>query len=128
MFLEEAAEAYKSLKKMNVLAFKKNETNGAEYEIEKKKLKTILKNDSFIELMRMNDKGRNVVIKYLGDDNSIDELIVYASDKTRGFAVVRVLGDNMKPDQIAKLVQSIQNVDDGNFAIKQLEGFIKTKS
>ena len=108
--------------------FKKNETNGAEYEIEKKKLKTILKNDSFIELMRMNDKGRNVVIKYLGDDNSIDELIVYASDKTRGFAVVRVLGDNMKPDQIAKLVQSIQNVDDGNFAIKQLEGFIKTKS
>ena len=56
----EAVEAYKSLKKMNVLAFKKNETNGAEYEIEKKKLKSILKNDSFIELMRMNDKGRNV--------------------------------------------------------------------
>jgi len=124
----EAAEAYKSLKKMNVLAFKKNESNGDEYEVEKKKVKAILKNDNFIELMRMNDKGRNVVVKYLGDDDVIDELIVYAADKTQGFALVRVLGDNMKPEQIAKLVKSIQDVDNGNFALKQLEGFIKTKS
>jgi hypothetical protein len=124
----ETAEAYKSLKKMNVLAFKKNESNGAEFEVEKKKVKAILKNDNFIELMRMNDKGRNVVIKYLGDDDAIDELIVYAADKTQGFALVRVLGDNMKPEQIAKLVQNIQDVDSGNFALKQLEGFIKTKS
>jgi len=124
----EAAEAYKSLKKMNVLAFKKNDSNGAEYEVEKRKVKAILKNDNFIELMRMNDKGRNVVVKYLGDDDVIDELIVYAADKTQGFALVRVLGDNMKPEQIAKLVQSIQDVDNGNFALKQLEGFIKTKS
>jgi len=124
----EAAEAYKSLKKMNVLAFKKNDSNGAEYEAEKKKVKVILKNDNFIELMRMNDKGRNVVVKYLGDDDAIDELIVYAADKTQGFALVRVLGDNMKPEQIAKLVQSIQDVDGGNNALKQLEGFIKTKS
>jgi len=124
----EAAEAYKSLKKMNVLAFKKNDSNGAEYEAEKKKVKAILKNDNFIELMRMNDKGRNVVIKYIGDDETIDEVIVYAADKTQGFALVRVLGDDMKPEKIAKLVQSIQDVDDGNFALKQLEGFIKTKS
>lgn len=124
----EAAEGYRSLKKMNVLAFKKNDSNVAEYEAEKKKVNSILKNDSFIDLMRINDKGRNIVIKYLGDDDSIDEVIVYASDKTQGFALVRVLGDDMKPEKIMKLIQSIQDVDGGNMAFKQLEGFIKEKS
>lgn len=113
---------------MNVLAFKKNDSNIAEYEAEKKKVNSILKNDSFIDLMRINDKGRNIVIKYLGDDDSIDEVIVYASDKTQGFALVRVLGDDMKPEKIMKLIQSIQDVDGGNMAFKQLEGFIKEKS
>tara|TARA_R110002073_G_scaffold72537_1_gene177330 strand:- start:327216 stop:327761 length:546 start_codon:yes stop_codon:yes gene_type:complete len=123
----EAAEAYKSLRKMNLLAFKKNEVNEAEFLIEKKKVSAILKNNKFKELMRMKDKGRDIVIKYEGDDESMDEVIVYASDKTQGFALVRILGDNMKPEKIMKLIGDVQDIDGGSSMVKQLQGFIKSE-
>jgi len=124
----EVEEAYKSLKKMNVLAFTKNDTNEAEYAIEKEKIKKILKNNKFTELFRMKDKGRSVVVKYEGDDDSMDEVIVYASDKEKGFALVRVLGDEMTAEKIMKLGESIKDIDSDNVGLKQLEGFIKNKS
>ncbi len=119
----EEKEALASLKKFNVLAFKKDGSNDAEYTQEKQKVKTILKNPKFKELMRIKDKGRNIVIKYEGDDTTMDEVIVYASDKTQGFALVRVLGDNMDPAKIMKLANSIRDVDSDGF--KQLEGLFK---
>lgn len=126
---EEAREALSSLKKMNVLAFRKNETNGAEYEVENKKIKEILKSNKFSELMRVKDKGRNIVIKYEGDENteSFDEVVVYASDKQTGFALVRVLGDDMKPEKIMKLMKSIENVDNSSEGLKQLGDFFNIK-
>ena len=76
----------------------------------------------------MNDKGRSVVIKYEGDDDSMDEVIVYAADKDQGFALVRVLGDKMTAEKMLKLAESIKDVDGDNVGIKQLEGFFKKKS
>ena len=124
----EVKEAYKSLKKMNVLAFTKNESNTAEYAVEKEKVQKILKSKKFTELFRMKDKGRSVVVKYEGDDDSMDEVIIYASDATQGFALVRVLGDKMTAEKMMKLGNSIKDVDGDNFGLKQLEGFIKNKS
>lgn len=124
----EVQEAYRSLKKMNVLAFTKNDTNEAEYAIEKEKVSKILKSKKFTELFRMKDKGRSVVVKYEGDDNSMDEVIIYASDATQGFALVRILGDKMTAEKMMKLGESIQNVDNNNLGLKQLEGFFKNKS
>ncbi len=124
----EVKEAYNSLKKMNVLAFTKNDTNAAEFTIEKEKVKKILKNSKFTELFRMKDKGRTLVVKYEGDDSSMDEVIVYASDKEQGFALVRILGDKMTAEKIMKLGESIKDIDSDNFGLKQLEGFIKKKS
>ncbi len=116
----EDKEALASLKKFNILAFKMDDSNKAEYAIEKEKVKTILKNPRFKELMRIKDKGRNIVIKYEGSDDLMDEVIVYASDKKQGFALVRVLGDKMDPAKIMKLANSIRDVDSDGF--KQLEG------
>lgn len=126
---EEAREALSSLKKMNVLAFRKNATNGAEYEVENKKVKEILKSRKFSELMRVKDKGRNIVIKYEGDENTeaFDEVVVYAADNETGFALVRVLGDDMKPEKIMKLMNSIQDVDGGSEGMKQLGEFFNIK-
>lgn len=119
----EDQEALKSLKKMNILAFKKNDTNGAEFLSEENKVKSILKNDKYKELMKFKDKGRNVVVKYEGDNNEIDEVVVFASDKEKGFALVRVLGDNMQPAKIASLAKNIADIDaDG---LKQFEGLLK---
>lgn len=125
----EAKEALASLKKMNVLAFKKNATNGAEYEVENKKVKEILKSKKFSELMRVKDKGRNMVIKYEGDEDteSFDEVVVYASDKETGFALVRILGDDMKPEKIMKLMNNIKDIDGDGGGLKQLGEFFNIK-
>jgi len=117
---QEDKEALESLKKFNILAFKVDDTNKAQYDTEKQKVKAILKNPKFKELMRAKDKGINFIIKYEGDDELIDEVIVYASDKTKGFALVRVLGDKMDPAKIMKLANNIREVDSDGF--KQLEG------
>jgi hypothetical protein len=119
----EEEEALASLKKFNILAFKLDGNNEAEYTLEKQKVKTILKNPKFKELMRVKDKGMNLVIKYEGSDHLMDEVIVYASDKTKGFALVRILGDDMDPAKIMKLANSIRDVDSDGF--KQLEGIFK---
>jgi len=119
----EEKETLASLKKFNILAFKKDGNNDAEYALEKEKVKTILKNPKFKELMRVKDKGRNILIKYEGTDELMDEVIVYASDKTQGFALVRVLGDKMDPVKIMKLANSVSDVDSDGF--KQLAGLFK---
>jgi len=119
----EEEEALASLKKFNILAFKMDGKNEADYTLEKQKVKTILKNSKFKELMRIKDKGRNIVIKYEGGEDYMDEVIVYASDKEQGFALVRVLGDKMDPAKIMKLANSIKDVDSDGF--KQLEGLFK---
>lgn len=123
-------EAYKSLKKLNVLAFKKNGANEAEYQVERKKVKEILKSKRYTELMRMNDRGMNFVIKYEGDENteSFDEVVVYASDKTKGFALVRVLGDDMTPEKMMKLADGVKRLDQNNEGLKQLQDFLNIKS
>lgn len=126
----EVEEAYKSLKKMNVLAFKKNGSNEAEYQVERKKVKQILKSNRYIELMRIKDKGVNFVIKYEGDEEteSFDEVVVYASEKTKGFALVRVLGDDMTPEKFMKLANSVKDINEGDTSLKQLQEFLNFKS
>lgn len=101
-------EAVESLRKFNLLAFKKNSENEAEFEMEKKKVKEILKGDHFVELMKINSKYGKGVIKYLGDEDAIDEVIIYGDSDDKGFALVRVLGKDMNPAHIMQLMQAIQ--------------------
>ena len=119
----EAKEALASLKKLNILAFIKDDTNEKAYQAEDQNVKAILKNNKFKELVRINDKGRNIIVKYEGDDDTMDEVIIYAKDKSLGFALVRVLGEKMDPAKFMQLANSIGEVDgDG---LKQLEGLFK---
>lgn len=104
-------EAVESLRKLNVLAFKKSDKNMAEYELEKTKVKAILKNPKYTELMKMNTEYGKATVKYLGEDDAIDEVIIYGNDDSKGFGVIRVLGDDMNPAHLAQLLQAIQKSD-----------------
>lgn len=108
---ETQREAVQSLKKFNILAFKKTDTNVTEYELEKGNVRSILKNDKYTELMKMNTQYGKATVKYLGDEDAIDEVIVYGSDDSKGFALVRVLGDDMNPAHMVQLLQAIQKSD-----------------
>ena len=117
---EETRETMKTIKKLNILAFKIDESNRAEYDKEYAQVREILKSDKYNELMRMKHKGMNVVINYQGSDEAVDEFILLASDNTKGFALARVLGDKMKPAQIMKMAEDMKNIDADGSALAEL--------
>lgn len=104
-------EALQSLKKLNVLAFKKTMDNAEAYKVEKARVNAILKNEAFVELIKLNSKYGKGVIKYLGDADAIDEVIIFGNSDENGFALIRVLGNNMNPAHIMQLLQVIQRSD-----------------
>lgn len=115
-------EALNSLKKLNVLAFRKTSDNDIAYKEEKEKVSAILKDKHFIELMKLNSGFGKGVIKYIGDDDAIDEVIIYADRQDKGFALVRVLGSDMNP---ANLMQLLQALEKSNYKGEGLEGIQK---
>lgn len=119
-------EAVTSLRKLNVLAFKKNDSNAAEYEIEKAKLKAILKDEKLIELIKINTSYGKATIKYIGDEDAIDEIIIFGDNKEKGFLIVRVLGKNMNPANMMQLIQAVEKSDYNGDSFKQFENLLKS--
>jgi len=117
--------ALQSLKKLNILAFKKTTKNAAEYKVERAKVNSILKDDEFVELMKLNSKYGKGVIKYLGDEDAIDEVIIYGNSEDKGFALIRVLGDNMNPAHLVQLLQAIQKSDYKGEGLGEIGKFLK---
>lgn len=122
---EKEEEAIESLRKFNLLAFKKTADNVAEYRAEKTKVKEILKNDEFVELMKINSSYGKGVIKYLGDEDAIDEVIIYGDSKDLGFALVRVLGRDMNPAHVVQIMQAIQKSEYDGEGLGEIGKFLK---
>jgi hypothetical protein len=122
---EKQKKAVSSLKKFNLLAFKKTADNSTDYRLEKAKVKEILKNDEFTELMKINSEFGKGVIKYSGDDDAIDEVIIYGDSKEQGFALVRVLGKDMNPADVMLLMQAIQKSDYKGEGLGEIGKFLK---
>ncbi|WP_350285484.1 DUF4252 domain-containing protein [uncultured Croceitalea sp.] len=118
-------EAVSSLRKFNLLAFRKTEGNKTEYKLEKAKVKEILKGEDFVELMKIKSQYGRGVIKYLGDENAIDEVIIYGDSEEKGFALVRVLGKDMNPAHIVQLMQAIQKSDYKGEGLGEIGEFLK---
>jgi len=117
---EETKATMKTIKKLNVLAFKIDEKNRMEFEKEQAEVKQILKSDQYNELMRMKHEGVNIVINYQGSDESVDEFILFASDDSKGFALARILGDKMEPAKIMKMAEDMKNLDADGSALAEL--------
>ena len=119
-------QAYKSVKRLNFLGYRMKEGNEAEYKIELQKVNAILKDKKYKELMRMgNNEDGKVLIKYLGTETKIDELIVFGNANDQGFGILRVLGKNMQPGNMVKLVDAMQNADIDEDQLKGITDFFK---
>ena len=128
---EEQEEAYESIDKLNMLGYQisEDEENMEEYKAELEKVKTILKDEKYEELFRGgNNKDGRVTIKYIGDDSTIDELIVFGYANGRGFAIVRVLGNKMDPTKIMKLGDVINDLESEENAVQDFMDFFNTGS
>jgi len=122
---EEVKNTLKTIKKVNFLALQLNETNLELFNTEKEKVKKILKNPKYKQLVRMNLGEGNVSINYLGEEDAIDEVVIFGTDNQKGFAVIRVIGEKMNPAAILTLTQEIKMDGDSN-ELKQLEGLFSS--
>ncbi len=122
---ETQIKAYQSLRKLNLLAFKKTTSNAAEYTAEKAKVTAILKNKDYKDLMSLNSEYGRGVIKYLGEDDAIDEVVIYGSSDDKGFALIRVLGNDMNPAHIMQLMKAIQSSEFDEDALGDIGKFLK---
>ncbi|MCD0476125.1 DUF4252 domain-containing protein [Flavobacterium sp. EDS] len=121
----EQNEALKSFDKMNILAFKRNDKNQAEYEAERTKVNTILKNPKYQQLMKFGSGKDGASVSYVGTDENIEEFVIYANRNENGFALVRVLGKNMNPNNIMTLMTVLKESNIDMEQLKPLQQLIK---
>ncbi len=121
----EQRKALESLRKLNLLAFKKTDTNKTEFQTEKAKVKAILKKERFTELMKVNTSYGRATITYLGDDDAIDEVVIYGDSDEKGFMLVRILGHDMNPAQMIQFFQALDKSDYKGEGLAKLGDFIK---
>ncbi|UGS20298.1 DUF4252 domain-containing protein [Flavobacterium cyclinae] len=119
-------EALQSFDKMNVLAFKSDSINTVGYENEIKEVKSILKDESYQQLMKIGSGNDGAAVYFVGnDDEHIDEFVFLAGKKENGFAVVRVLGNDMNPTHVMNMLQLLQKSKLDIDQLKPLEQFMK---
>ena len=121
----EQTEALKSFDKMNILAFKANAANQVQFEAERAKVKAILKDPKYQQLMSFGSGKDGASISYVGSDDNIKEFVVFANRKENGFAVVRVLGENMNPNNIMTLMSVLKESKIDMEQLKPLQQLIK---
>ncbi|MDO5977668.1 DUF4252 domain-containing protein [Flavivirga spongiicola] len=124
-FSEEQKEAYNSVNKLNFLGYKANENNAEALKAEIKIIKAILKDSKYKDLMEFNDKGRKISVKYIGTDDEADEVVVFGHAKELGFAIVRVLGDDMSPDKMVTLITALQKANVDENQVQDIMNFFK---
>ncbi len=116
---EDQKEAYESIDKLNMLGYTLKDDHVEEYKLELTKIQALLKNKQYQELFRGgNSTDGKVVIKYIGDDDSIDELIIFGTANDKGFAIIRVLGDNMQPAKIMTLGDVVGKMNSDETGVK----------
>lgn len=122
---EDQRDALNSLRKLNILAFRITDSNREEYATETQTVKEILKNEDFNELMKIRTSYGNGVVKYLGDDDAIDEVVIFGSNDDEGFALIRVLGKNMNPAHLVPFLQAMQKSDYKGEELGKVAEFLK---
>ncbi|TDN81231.1 uncharacterized protein DUF4252 [Salegentibacter sp. 24] len=113
-----------SVKKINVLALPVKESIEA-YEDEKAKLTQILRDEKYQLLMKYGSNDRRAEIYFTGDEEAIDEIIVYGYDDAKGVGVARVLGENMNPQKLMEFIKSLDEGDLDINGLKEVAGIFK---
>ena len=116
---EEQKKVLKTLRKINLMAYPLKDDTAAGYEAEKAKVTTILTSDNYEELMKFNSDEGGMKLYFRGEEEAIDEVIIFASEDSKGFMLARVLGNDMNINDMFKLSQSIQA---GDIDVSQFDG------
>jgi hypothetical protein len=121
----EQRTALESFDKMNVLAFKLNKDNKAAFEAESQKMKEILKGEQYQELMKYGSGKDAASISFVGDEDNINEFVLFGKKEDNGFAVVRILGNDMNPNNIMNILSILKSSNIDMEQLKPLQALLK---
>lgn len=115
---EDEKKALASIENVNILAFKTDDKNKANYEVEKKKVTAILKDKKYQELMHVGSGKDGASISFVGEDDKIDEFVLFANNDKNGFGLVRIVGNEMNPADIMTIISLLKksNIDFDQFS------------
>lgn len=105
---QKQTKALDAVKKLNILIFKSGNENDQLYTAEAKNVKGLLKTGGYEELMRFGSGKSGGSISMLGENDDIDEFVIYLHQNGDSFGLIRVLGDDMTPSDVFTVVQLIQ--------------------
>nr|WP_294936705.1 DUF4252 domain-containing protein [uncultured Flavobacterium sp.] len=120
----EEKAALEAFEKINVLAFKADSVNQKQFEAERAKVTEILKDKSYQQLMKVGSGKEGGAIYFVGEDEHIDEFVLYANRKENGFAVVRIVGDDMNPTQVLTMMSLMKKANIDMEQLKPLQALI----
>ena len=121
----EQKTALGSFDKMNILAFKRNKNNKAEFESESKKLKEILKDEQYQELIKYGSGQDAASVSFVGTEDHINEFVLFGKKEDHGFAVVRIVGNDMNPNNIMNILSILKTSNIDMEQLKPLQGLFK---
>lgn len=122
-------EAYESIDKLNMLGYRKSDDNIEDYKAELVKIQTILKDERYEELFRGgNTSDGKIIVKYIGTDTTIDELIIFGTMNDAGFGIIRILGNNMEPAKIMKLGDVVNQMSSDENSVEDFMQFFRPGS
>ncbi len=118
-------DAYQSVSRLNFLGYKVEDQNNEDLKAELATIKAILEQDKYNELIEFKQKGSAFELKYIGQNDRVDEFVLFGSDPERGFAVVRILGQDMTPEKMITLVEVLQSSTVDEEQIEAIFDFFK---
>lgn len=121
---EDDKKAFESIRKINIIGLPYKDTNEITYEVEKEKLKEILKNSDYKKLINFKKDGMHATIYYSGKTAAINEIIAFGYAKEMGLGVARLLGNNMNPGKIMEMMKK-SNINIDNLDLNQFKSFFK---
>jgi len=108
-----------SFNKINILTYKLDAKNKGAFDMERKKVNEILKDTiNYQQLMKIGSGKNGASISFIGEEDRIDEFIIYGCKSDNGFAVVRIMGKDMNPADAMTMLSVLKS---SNVDMKQLE-------
>lgn len=121
----ETKETLNSLKKINIVAKIFND-NSDELLAEKTKIEKILKGGDYKSLMRFTEKNIKINLFYLGEGDAIDEVVAFGYAADKGVGIARILGDDMNPAKIMKMVNDVK-LDSNGISLDKFSALFSAK-
>lgn len=108
---EEQQEVFKTVRKINLMAYQTKSGDTAAMQLERDKVKEILTSDDYEELMKASGDMGQMRLYFKGEEDAIDEVIFFGADDNKGFMLARLLGNDMNIGDMMRMAESLEKSD-----------------